>query len=216
MLRSDSRLLGLAVALSGLAGFVDALGFLSAGGFFVSFMSGNSTRLSAGLVAGTSAASSAAGLILGFVAGVTLGALVGAKAGSARRRHVVLGLVTTLLCLAALSAPYSMTVALALMVMAMGAENAALGDNGEVKVGLTYMTGALVRLGQAAANRLTGADASHWYVDLGLWGGLMIGAITGATAYAYLAMASLWIAAALALILTIIAFALRPSSRSQT
>ena len=34
----------LAIGLAGLAGFVDATGFLSAGGYFTSFMSGNTTR----------------------------------------------------------------------------------------------------------------------------------------------------------------------------
>ena len=35
----------LAIALAALAGFVDAVGFLTAGGYFASFMSGNTTRL---------------------------------------------------------------------------------------------------------------------------------------------------------------------------
>lgn len=201
MLRSDPRLLGLAIALSALAGFVDALGFLSAGGFFVSFMSGNSTRLAVGLNEGSSAALSAGGLILGFIAGVVAGALLGQVAGR-HRRPIVLALVTVLLFLAALLAPSSIIVSLGLMVMAMGAENAALSDNGEVRIGLTYMTGALVRLGQSFANRLMGGDASHWYVDLGLWSGLMIGAIAGAGAYGMLAMKALWIAVALGLCLT--------------
>lgn len=201
MLRSDPRLLGLAIALSGLAGFVDALGFISAGGFFVSFMSGNSTRLAVGLNEGGTAALSAAGLILGFIFGVVVGALLGQFAGR-HRRPVVLALVTVLLFLAALLAQSSHILALGLMVMAMGAENAALADNGEVKIGLTYMTGALVRLGQSFANRLMGVDASHWYVDLGLWSGLMIGAIAGAAAYGLLAMNALWIAALLGLCLT--------------
>ena len=39
----------LAVTLSAVAGYVDAIGFLKLGGFFVSFMSGNSTRLGVGL-----------------------------------------------------------------------------------------------------------------------------------------------------------------------
>ena len=38
-----------AALLSGLAGFVDAIGFIKLGGFFVSFMSGNSTRLAVAL-----------------------------------------------------------------------------------------------------------------------------------------------------------------------
>jgi len=202
MLRSDARLLNLAIALSALAGFVDSLGFLSAGGFFVSFMSGNSTRLAVGISEGSTVALTAIGLIAGFVAGVVLGGLVGHHARH-RRRPAVLALVAALLLLAAILAPFSLPLALLAMVMAMGAENPALADNGEVKVGLTYMTGALVRLGQGLVNRLTGRDASHWRVDLGLWCGLMAGAIAGAAAYAWIALSALWIAAALALILSL-------------
>jgi len=44
MRRYDRPLIAAAVALAALAGFVDALGFLGLGGFFVSFMSGNTTR----------------------------------------------------------------------------------------------------------------------------------------------------------------------------
>ncbi|MEC8456884.1 MAG: DUF1275 family protein, partial [Pseudomonadota bacterium] len=46
MAPSDRRL---ALLLAGLAGYVDSLGFLHLGGVFVSFMSGNSTRLAANL-----------------------------------------------------------------------------------------------------------------------------------------------------------------------
>ena len=42
----------LAATLSALAGYVDAVGFMTLGGFFVSFMSGNSTRLGVGLALG--------------------------------------------------------------------------------------------------------------------------------------------------------------------
>ena len=41
------RRVAMAVALSLLAGFVDALGFMHLGGYFVSFMSGNSTQMAA-------------------------------------------------------------------------------------------------------------------------------------------------------------------------
>ena len=49
MTRYDSRRWFLAACLAALAGYVDAIGFLKLGGLFVSFMSGNSTRLAVGL-----------------------------------------------------------------------------------------------------------------------------------------------------------------------
>src|ERR1019366_5919862 len=49
----DSRRnISLACALSALAGYVDAIGFLHLGGLFVSFMSGNSTRMGVSLAEG--------------------------------------------------------------------------------------------------------------------------------------------------------------------
>jgi uncharacterized membrane protein YoaK (UPF0700 family) len=47
----DSRRnIALACALSALAGYVDGIGFLHLGGLFVSFMSGNSTRMGASVL----------------------------------------------------------------------------------------------------------------------------------------------------------------------
>jgi uncharacterized membrane protein YoaK (UPF0700 family) len=51
--RYDRRIRTLAAGLSALAGYVDAIGFIKLGGFFVSFMSGNSTRLGVGLAHGS-------------------------------------------------------------------------------------------------------------------------------------------------------------------
>ena len=48
----SSRNMTLACALSALAGYVDGIGYLHLGGLFVSFMSGNSTRLGVSLAAG--------------------------------------------------------------------------------------------------------------------------------------------------------------------
>ena len=49
----DSRRnVALACALSALAGYVDGIGFLHLGGLFVSFMSGNSTRMGVSLAQG--------------------------------------------------------------------------------------------------------------------------------------------------------------------
>jgi uncharacterized membrane protein YoaK (UPF0700 family) len=72
MMRYDRPVIGLAFCLSGLAGFVDALGFLSLGGFFVSFMSGNTTRFAIELAGRHAGGILLAVTILGlFVLGVS-------------------------------------------------------------------------------------------------------------------------------------------------
>ena len=74
----DSRRnVALACALSALAGYVDGIGFLHLGGLFVSFMSGNSTRMGVSLAQGQwSNALEALGLIALFVAGAAAGSLI--------------------------------------------------------------------------------------------------------------------------------------------
>jgi uncharacterized membrane protein YoaK (UPF0700 family) len=74
----DARARKVAITLSALAGFVDALGFLELGGFFVSFMSGNTTRLGVGVAGAMPEAWIAGGLMLTFMLGVT-GRSLGAR-----------------------------------------------------------------------------------------------------------------------------------------
>lgn len=129
----------LAMALALLAGFVDATGFMATGGYFVSFMSGNTTRLSVDLATATADAMLPGLLILGFVAGVTIGAL-SIRRVERWRKTVVIGLVVLLLGLSAAGAAAgSDLVSLAGMVVAMGAINNAFSRDREVAVGLTYM-----------------------------------------------------------------------------
>lgn len=195
----------LAVGLSALAGYVDALAFLALGGFFVSFMSGNSTRLGVGLAQGSMHGLVAAGLIITFVGGVMLGTLVG-RVAKARRRPAVLALVTILLlaasCLDTLGAVHGTIVCMAL---AMGAENAVFEREGEVSVGVTYMTGTLVKLGQRLVAALLGGDRWAWTPYLFLWLGLAIGALAGASVYPYAGLGGLWGAAAVSAIMTMVA-----------
>ena len=191
--RLDKRVQALAVCLSGVAGYVDAVGFLHSGGFFVSFMSGNSTRLAVGIAHWTTAAGIAGGLIVSFVAGVTLGSLCGSL-NERHRRSIVLTLVAALLAAAALVG--AIWLALALTALAMGAENAAFEQPGGGSIGLTYMTGTLAKIGQGIAAMLRGRGGFEWLSYLALWAGLVTGAILGAAAYAQLAMTALWFAAA--------------------
>lgn len=205
MNRYQKRVRLFAACLSALAGFVDAIGFVESGGFFVSFMSGNSTRLGVGLAASLSQAAFAGGLILAFIAGVTGGALVGHAAGG-RRAGAVLFVIALLLAVAASAGlgGWALT-ALGITALAMGAENAIFEREGEVRIGLTYMTGSLVRAGQGLAGIVLGRPVGDWPWYLVLWGGFVVGAASGAALYPALGLTALFAAAAAALVLSLVA-----------
>lgn len=187
-----------------LAGFVDAVGFLSWGGFFVSFMSGNSTRLGVGGVEEWSLAMRAAALILSFVAGVTLGTWAGARAR--RRQATVLLLVAALLTVAGLAALLKHpAIANGAAAAAMGAVNAVFGKNAEYPVGLTYVSGTLVRTGQLLADAIGGGPRWAWLPYVAHWLALVVGAGIGAACYARLELSALWLAAMFSLLLAMVA-----------
>lgn len=201
------QLQGLAIALSSLAGFVDALGFITLGGVFVSFMSGNSTRLAVGAADGSwKAAALIGGIIAVFVIGVILGSVVAELTDSDRRtrKTAVLATVTTLLTIGAVGVSAGWTpVVVTAMTLAMGAENSVFRRQGETTVALTYMTGALVKIGQRIAAAFFGGPRWSLLPYLGLWGGLMAGAVLGALAHRMLGLHALWIAAGFAAALTV-------------
>jgi uncharacterized membrane protein YoaK (UPF0700 family) len=200
MMHTDRRVTLLAAWLSALAGFVDATAFLALGGFFVSFMSGNTTRLAVDLADGARAAGIAGALIALFVTGVVMGTMAG-RAGGPRRAVFVLGLVTLLLALAALAGSFDFLAGAAiLMALAMGAENAVFERDGEVQIGLTYMTGTLVKLGQHLTRAMTGGPRWAWRPYLLLWLGLAGGAVAGALCWPHLELNGLWLAALMAAI----------------
>jgi uncharacterized membrane protein YoaK (UPF0700 family) len=174
------------------AGYVDAVGFLMTGGFFVSFMSGNSTRLGVGLAEGSSTAVFAASLIATFVLGVVCGALVGRLATN-RRRAAILALVSAFLMVGAgLGGLGFGRAAITPIVLAMGAENTVFAQDGEVRIGLTYMTGTLVRVGKRLAAALMGGERLGWAPPFFLWLGLLAGAIVGATVFRLIQAQALW------------------------
>lgn len=206
MLRYDRPAIGLAIGLSGLAGFVDALGFLSLGGFFVSFMTGNTTRLGIELAEGRIGGILLAGMIIAlFVLGVVCGSLAG-HVGRQRRQAAVLALVTLALALSAGLDTIGMGIAAAgILALAMGAENAVFQRDGEVTIGLTYMTGTLVKMGQRLAGALLGGPKLAFLRHLMLWLSLLAGAILGAFAYRQIGLHAIWLAVAAAGCFTVIA-----------
>jgi uncharacterized membrane protein YoaK (UPF0700 family) len=203
MILKSRRNLALACALSAMAGYVDGIGFLHLGGLFVSFMSGNSTRLGVSLAqAHWSNAAEAIGLIFLFVIGAACGSLIVLGRGTNRQPWVLL-VEAMLLALAALCYEFGLpSAAVAAMVLAMGLENAVFQIDGGAGLGLTYVTGALVKVGQLVAAALTGGKRWAWLPNLLLLAALVAGAVCGASAYHWINLAAIWFAAALALILS--------------
>jgi uncharacterized membrane protein YoaK (UPF0700 family) len=202
------RNLALACALSALAGYVDGIGFLHLGGMFVSFMSGNSTRLGVHLAEGDwSNAAGAIGVIALFVAGAAAGSLIVYTRASHGQGWVLLAEASLLAAAALFHALGAPLLAIAAMVLAMGLENAVFQAEGGAGLGLTYITGALVKVGQLAAAALTGGRRWGWLPNLLLWAALVAGAVAGACAYRWINLAAIWFAAAVALSLAILVFA---------
>jgi uncharacterized membrane protein YoaK (UPF0700 family) len=120
-----SRNISLACALAALAGYVDGIGFLHLGGLYVSFMSGNSTRMGVSLAeAQWSSAAESLGLIALFVMGAAAGSLIVLGRGVNRQPWLLLA-EALLLAAAALCYEFDRsTAAVAAIVLAMGLENA--------------------------------------------------------------------------------------------
>src|ERR1700737_4049560 len=202
----DSRRnISLASALSALAGYVDAIGFLHLGGLFVSFMSGNPARVGVRRAEGEwFHAAKALGLIALFVTGAAAGSLIVLGRGANRQPWLLLA-EALLLAAAALCYTLGLSdVAIAAIVLAMGLENAVFQIDGGAGLGLTYVTGALVKVGQLVAMALTGGPRWAWAPNLLLWAALVMGSLCGALAYHWINLAAIWFAAAAALALSAI------------
>lgn len=152
-----NRLLGLTLAMTLLAGFVDAVGYVRLGQLYLSFMSGNTTRWGIALAAGNLAVVGWGGaIIVIFIAGSMLGTLIVAASG---RFKLVAVLAAELACLsialalvaAAVGRPALLTIALA-----MGMQNAAHQLIHGSDTGRTFITGTLVSVGHALAQSLLG------------------------------------------------------------
>lgn len=193
----------LAAFLSALAGYVDAVGYLSADRYFVSFMSGNTTRFATDLITEGFRAAIPALLITGFVLGVAAGNVTAYKAGP-WRKPAVLSLVTSLLLLGGICTVLGYRSAMmACLVLAMGALNNAL-QRDEIPVPLTYLTGALVRIGQALGTAITRRrEQTPAWPFFAMWASLAGGAAFGALGFLSLGRASLWIGVIASAVLTL-------------
>ncbi|HEU5244334.1 MAG TPA: YoaK family protein [Gaiellaceae bacterium] len=165
---TPSHLLAVAPALAFVAGFVDAVGFLTLRGLFVAHMSGNSVRFGVRAGQGNLSAAAPAGIaVLLFVAGVALGTVTAELAARRRVRSVAAAVLVIQTALIVTFMLYGRTIGgseiadhslsgfyvlAALGVVSMGMQTAALRQLGGRTLSTTYVTGVLTSLTQEAAN----------------------------------------------------------------
>jgi uncharacterized membrane protein YoaK (UPF0700 family) len=181
----------MAVALSFLAGFVDALGFMHLGGYFVAFMSGNSTQMAAVLPDGLAGAVLPAALVCLFVLGVMVGTLVEQRVSTSLGLLILAALLGIATALAAMRLDDA---AIMVTPFVMGAMNTVL-RSGQGAMAVTYMTGNLVKLGQTIVAAFQGGPRWAWLPYFLLWLGLLSGAVCGALAYGEMGLVALWLPA---------------------
>ena len=94
--------------------------------------------------------------------------------------------------------------AVCLLAVAMGSENAVFQRDGEVTIGLTYMTGTLVKMGQRIAGAFLGGPKLAWVRHFVLWLGLCSGCVNGAIAHYFVGLGAVWLAALAAALFAIL------------
>lgn len=191
--------MSLAASLSVLAGMTDAIGFMATGDF-VSFMSGNTTRLAVAISDGDLSTTSRLLLaIITFVVGNALGVVVARLSG--RRALPLLLTIGMLLCAAAAWPMESRVMTVVAAILAMGMLNAAVEQVNGLPVGLTYVTGALSRFGRGLGRWIMGERRDGWRVQLVPWAGMFLGAVAGALLESRLGPNALLVSGAFAAVL---------------
>jgi uncharacterized membrane protein YoaK (UPF0700 family) len=100
--------------------------------------------------------------------------------------------------------------------VAMGAINNTYSREAHVAVGLTYITGALVRFGQGLAAWLCGEVREGWFINLLLWAALVAGAVGGTFAQTRAPGLAPWIATGMATLLLLFAWLIERTGRPQS
>ncbi|MBN9046098.1 MAG: DUF1275 domain-containing protein [Rhizobiales bacterium] len=195
--------LSLGLVLTASAGFVDAIAFLQLGGFFASFMSGNTTQLGIGLadqpgVQGAVLVWFPAVLIVLFFAGAFFGTLTVRAYGKRGSLMVMASVVAILLLVSFLRREGALVVQpVLLLAAAMGAQNAAVQPIGAARLGVTYVTGTLFNAAADFACSLRRETPKwRWLQHLAVWGALMLGAAGGGLGHAYVGLNALLVPAA--------------------
>lgn len=219
----------LAMMLSAIAGMTDAIGFQETGEF-VSFMSGNTTRMGIAVAKLDMTRAERLGLVIViFVIGNALGAITSRLAGKLHATAILgctgifLGLAAGLPAIPGLPdllgleglpgfdqiANMDMTLpSLVLMILAMGGINSAVEEVEGVGLGMTYVTGALSKFGRGLGHYLMGKRDLGWTFQSAPWTGILSGAIIGAALGIRFGRHGLWVPCLLAFSLSVFALLL--------
>jgi uncharacterized membrane protein YoaK (UPF0700 family) len=188
-----------AVALAGVAGFLDAVGYLTLAHLFTAHMTGNTSKL--GIALGHGKLGAALPLALApplFAVGVAAGTLL---VDARRPRAPLLAeavLVTAFMTIGGLAgrhgdtvaSPYPFYVLETVATLALGLQTAALTDVDGTTIRTSYVSGVLTNLTQGAVRRLRGARERK---PLALLTAILVVYLAGATAgAASLRALSLW------------------------
>ena len=185
---STWKILTQATIMTALAGFVDALGYTAMGHLYLSFMSGNSTQFGMAVADRDAHVVGWAGAVIAtFVLGAFLGSLVHA---AQERVAIPLVLACEFVCLVSawsLNGILAKNVALPLVALAMGMQNAIHKAIAGAATGKSFITGALFGIGDALARAClgrtrfaeAGANAVSWlaFVAGVTCGALAVGAL---------------------------------------
>lgn len=170
----SKRKMILALFLSGLSGFIDILGLFGIGGMFLSFMSGNSTRMAFFLAEGNfQQALPYLLLICGFVFGAFVGDLI--KSFWRKQKLLLILIIEVgLLLTSFLMISYNLTDEWSYLplTLAMGIQNTIQIEVDDKIIGRTFFSGVLHSLGVSISQALqkkkswrsAGIDFAIWLV----------------------------------------------------
>ncbi len=143
--------------LTMLSGFVDAIGFSQLAGLYLSFMSGNSTRVGTQIVQGDFAGVEVGcAVIASFVIGSLLGTLLSDATGNSKNTPVLLLETALFSATVLLIISRDDYICLLPVVAAMGAQNCLQKTIAGADIGKGFITGALFGFGRTFARWLTG------------------------------------------------------------
>jgi len=192
--------LSLGLALTACAGFIDAIAFLELGGFFASFMSGNTTQLGIAIagqpdVMGNVIIWLPAALIALFFGGGFFGTLAVRAYGKGGSVAVMASVAAVLIVICILRHEgLTLIYPVLMLAAAMGAQNAAVQPIGSARLGVTYVTGTLFNSSADLAGALRGeAPRWRWLQHFAVWFSLMIGAICGGLGHYFVGLDALLI-----------------------